>query len=122
ATSEDKGGFVAVRPPQPFGLKTERGLISSRSHDVAVNRLEERFDKAWVQGVPAYEFVRGLHPGDAPVLSSDEAVEARCHMNRNARISPCHRFPLTSSVYHLRALRLDRCYVSNHLYITNAST
>src|SRR5512134_3029097 len=29
AMSEDEGGFVAVRPAQPFGLKTQRGLISA---------------------------------------------------------------------------------------------
>src|SRR5947209_7213505 len=44
ATREDEGGCVAVRPPQPFGLKTQCGLIGSRSHDVAVDRLEKRLD------------------------------------------------------------------------------
>ncbi len=57
ATREDESRFVAVWPPQPFGLKTQSGLIGSRSHDVAVDRLEERLDESWVHGVPAWEFV-----------------------------------------------------------------
>ena len=57
ATSEDEGGCVAVRPSQPFGFKTQRGLIGSRPHDVAVDRLEEGLDESWIQGVPAREFV-----------------------------------------------------------------
>src|SRR5436853_3236603 len=57
AMSKDEGGFVAVRPPKPFGLETQRGLIRSRSHDVAVDRFEERLDEFWVHSVPVYEFV-----------------------------------------------------------------
>ena len=87
ATSEDEGGFVAVRPPEAFSLKIQRGLICSRSHDVAVDRLEERFDESRVHGLPACEFVCGFEPVDAPILSSDEAVEARRHVDRHARIS-----------------------------------
>ncbi len=97
ATSEDEGGFVPVRPPRSLSFKTKRGLIGSRSHDVAVDRLEERLDESRVHGVPAYEFVRGFEPVDAPVLSSDEAVEARRHVDRYVRIRVCHRFALTSS-------------------------
>src|SRR5947208_4427757 len=84
-TSEDEGGFVAVRPPHPFGFKTQRGLIGSRPHDIAVDRLEESLDESWVQGVPACEFVRGFEPVDAPVLSSDETVEARLRRVGQAR-------------------------------------
>jgi len=38
-----------------------------------------------------------LEPVDATVLSSDEAVEARRHMDRYARLNICHRFTLPSS-------------------------
>src|SRR6185436_12716014 len=96
-TGKDEGGFVPVRPPQPLGFKTKRGLIGSRSHDVAVDRLEERLDEFWVHGVPAYEFVRGFEPVDASVLPSNEAVEARHHMDRYARIRVCHRLIPKSS-------------------------
>ena len=99
ATGEDEHGFVAVRPPEPLGFKAKRGLIGSRSHDVAVDRLEERFDESRVHGVPACEFVRGFEPVDAPVLSGDEAVEARRHVDRDARISVCHRFVPTPSLH-----------------------
>ena len=57
AAGEDEGGFVAVCPPQPFGLKTQRRLIRSRSHDVAIDRFEERLYESWVQSLPAREFV-----------------------------------------------------------------
>src|SRR3954471_10168114 len=77
AMSEDEGGFVAVCPAEPLGLKMQRGLIGSRSHDVAVDRLEERLDESWVHRVPAGEFVGSLEPVDAPVPASDEAVETR---------------------------------------------
>src|SRR4029450_5445595 len=90
ATSEDEGGLVAVRPPQPFGFKTERGLIRSRPHDIAVNRLKEGLDESWVQGAPPCKFVCVSEPADATVLSSDKAVEACRHVNRYARISVCH--------------------------------
>src|SRR5882724_4650864 len=90
ATGEDEGWFVAVRPTQPLGLKTKRGLIGSRSHDVAVDRLEERLDESWVHYLPACELVCGFQPVDAPVPSSDEAVEARRHVDRHARIRVCH--------------------------------
>src|SRR5262249_40917564 len=96
---EDEGGFVTIRPPQPLGIKTKRGLIGSRSHDVAVNRLEERLDESWIHGVAVYEFVRRLEPVDAPVLSSNEAVEARCHVDRYARISVRHRVAFTSCIH-----------------------
>src|SRR5439155_13786202 len=91
------GSFVAIRPPQPCGCKAKRGLIGTRPHDVAVDRLEERLDESWVHGVPAYEFVCGFEPVDAPVLASDEAVEARRHVDRYARIRVCHRFVPRSS-------------------------
>ena len=57
ATREDEGGGVAVRPPQSLGFKPKRGLIGARPHDVAVDRLEKRFDESRVHGVPACEFV-----------------------------------------------------------------
>src|ERR1700704_5710792 len=57
AAREDEGGFVAVGPSQPFAFKTQRGLIGSRPHDVAVDRFEEGLDESWVQGFPAREFV-----------------------------------------------------------------
>src|SRR5947209_4159478 len=46
AAREHEGGRVAVRPAQPFGLESQRGLIRSRSHDVAIDRLEERLDES----------------------------------------------------------------------------
>src|SRR4029077_15929687 len=58
---------------------------------------EERLDESWVQGVPACEFVRGFEPVDAPVPSSDEAVEAPRHVNRYARILFCHHVALSSN-------------------------
>src|SRR5207248_7633581 len=85
------------RPLEPFGFKTQRGLIGSRPHDVAVNRLEEGLNECWVQGIATREFVGSLEPVDAPVLSSDEAVEARRHVNRYARISVCHHVALSWS-------------------------
>ena len=97
ASSEDEGGFVAVRPPKSFGFKTQRGLIGSRPHDVAVDRLEKCLDESWVQVVPAREFVRRLHPVNAPVLSGNETVEARRHVNRYARISVSHHIVQSSS-------------------------
>src|SRR5207237_10225393 len=81
----------------PFGSKTKHGLIGSRSHDVAFDRLEERLDESGVHGVPAYEFVCGFEPVDASVLSSDEAVKARRHVDRYVRIRVCHRFVPKSS-------------------------
>ena len=61
--------------------------MCSRSHDVAVDRLEKRFDESRVHGLPTCEFVGGFEPVDAPILSCDEAVEARRHVDRYARIS-----------------------------------
>src|SRR4030095_6952117 len=52
ATGEDEHGFVAVRPSQPFGFKTQSGFIGSRPHDIAVDRLKETLDESWVQGRP----------------------------------------------------------------------
>src|SRR5690242_4670919 len=83
-TTEDKGGFIAVRPPEPFGFERQRGLVRSRSHDVAVDGLEEGFDESWLHRGSAREFVRGLKPVDASVLSRDEAVETRRHVDRHA--------------------------------------
>jgi hypothetical protein len=48
-------------------------------------------------GVTVHEFVCGLEPVDAPVLSSDEAIEARRHVDRDMRIGVCHAFALMSS-------------------------
>src|SRR5450432_2888233 len=70
ASGENESGFVPVRPPEALGFETKRGLIGSRSHHVAVDRLEERRDESRVHGVPTYEFARGFEPVDAPVLSS----------------------------------------------------
>ena len=95
ATSENEDGFVAVRPSQPFGFKIQRSFIGSRPHDVAIDRFEESLGEFWIKRIPAFEFVRGLEPVDAPVFSSDEAVEARRHVNRYARISDCPRIVFT---------------------------
>jgi hypothetical protein len=57
ATGKDENGFVAIRPPESLGFKTKRGLIRSRSHNVAANCLEECLDEFWVHGLPAREFV-----------------------------------------------------------------
>src|SRR5439155_10918139 len=69
-----------------------------------VDRLEKSFDGTGVHGVPACEFVGGLEPVDAPVLSRDEAVEARRHVDRHARIRVGHGFALTSRATTRRAL------------------
>ena len=84
-------GLSPYAHPNPLVSKAQRSLIGSRSHDVAVDRLKKRLDESWAHGVPTYEFVGGLQPVDAPVLSSDKAVEARRHVNRYARIRVCHR-------------------------------
>src|ERR1043166_9786667 len=97
APSEHEGGFVAVRPAEPPGLKTQCGFIGSCAHDVAVDRPEKRLDESRLHGVPTREFVRGLEPVDAPVLSSDEAVEARRHVDRDAGIGACPRVSLVRS-------------------------
>src|SRR5687768_9453637 len=65
ASSEDEGGLVAVRPAEPLGFETKRGLVGSRSHDVAVDRLEEGLDESRVHRVAAGEFVRRLQPVDS---------------------------------------------------------
>ena len=57
AMSQDEEGLSPYAHPQPFGVKTQGGLIRARSHDVAVDRLEERLDESWVHGLPACEFV-----------------------------------------------------------------
>ena len=36
-----KVGLSPVQPPQPLGFKTKRGFTSSRSHHVAIDRLQE---------------------------------------------------------------------------------
>src|SRR5262249_44877761 len=103
ATGEDESGFVAVSPAESFGVKTQRGLISSRPHDVAVDRLQKTLNKFWVQGFSVCEFVRCFEPVGAPVLSSDKPVEARRHVNRYARVSVRHNLALSSSSRILRA-------------------
>jgi hypothetical protein len=103
--SQNEGRLVAVRPPQAFGLKIQRSLVCSRSHDVAVDRLEERLDESWVHRLPVSEFVGGLEPVDAAIFSSDEAVEARRHVDRYVRISVCHRSILTWSATHRSTAR-----------------
>src|SRR5690349_2378739 len=92
ATTEDEGGFLAVRPPEPFGFERQRGLVGSRSHHIAVDGLEEGLDESGLHRGSACEFVRGLEPVDASVLARDETVETRCHMDRHARIGACHSF------------------------------
>src|SRR5207253_4894690 len=96
--TEDECEFVAVGPSQSFGYKTQRGLIRSRPHDVAVDPFKKGLHESRVQGLSAREFVCGFEPVDAPVLSSNEAVEARRHVNRYARISVCHHIALYPSV------------------------
>ncbi len=80
--SKNESGLVTVRPTESLRLETQRRLIGARSHHVAVDRLAERLDERRVHRFPAGEFVRSLHPIDAPVLSRDEAVEARRHVDR----------------------------------------
>ena len=92
STREDENGFVAIRPPQSFGFKTQRGLIGSLTHDVTVDRLKDGLDEFWVPRVSAGEFVCGFEPVDAPVLSRDDAVKARDHVNRYPRIRVSHDF------------------------------
>src|SRR5215831_6342436 len=91
AMGEDEGRLVAVRPAQPLRLEIERRLISSRTHDVAVDRLEERLDEFRGHGVPALKGVRGFEPVDASVSSRNEAVETRGHVNCDSRRSVLHR-------------------------------
>src|SRR5262245_4419842 len=55
-TGEDKSGFVAVRPSHPLGFKIQRGLIGFRSHDIAVDRVEESLDDFIVQSLTSGEF------------------------------------------------------------------
>src|SRR4029453_15404274 len=96
ATRQDERGFIPVRPSKPLGFETKRRLVGSRSHDIAVDRLEELFDESRLQRRPAGEFVRGLEPVDASILPSDEAVEARRHVDGHTRFSDDHRVVLIS--------------------------
>ena len=93
ASREDESWFVPVGPPEPFGFESKRGLIGSRSHHIAVDRLEKRLDESWVHRVSACVFVRRFEPVDAPVPSRDEAVEARRHVDRYTRIRIRHVGP-----------------------------
>jgi hypothetical protein len=84
---ENEGRRIAVRPAEPLGFEAERGLVSPRPHDVAVDRLQKRIDLSRVHRLAAREVVRGLEPVDAPVLAGDEAIEARGHVDRDARVA-----------------------------------
>ena len=90
ATGEDEGRLVAVRPAQPLGFERQCGFVGSRSHHVAVDRCEELRDELRGHGVAAFELVRGLEPVHGSVPSSDEAVETRHHVDRDAGVR--HRF------------------------------
>ena len=68
-------GLSPYDQPNPFGLKTQRRLIHVPSHDVAVDRLQERLDDFGSILPPANS--SEVSENDAPVLRSDEAVEAR---------------------------------------------
>src|SRR3954447_8885165 len=97
SSSETSGGSTVSRLrllPIPWPRKL---TLSHRfaTPFVAVDRLQERFDEFGIHAVTACELVRGLHPVDAPVLARDEAVEDRRHVDRDARLSVCHRFTLT---------------------------
>ena len=85
AVGEHECGFVAVRPTEPLGLEAKRGLVGSRSHDVAVDGLQELLDESRFHGNAVCEFVRCLEPIDASIPSRDEAIEARYHVDRHAR-------------------------------------
>ena len=56
-TRVNESGFAAIRPAQSSGFKLKRGLVSARSHHVAVDRLEERLDECRVQVLPGREIV-----------------------------------------------------------------
>src|SRR6476620_2515766 len=85
--SENESGLVAVRPAQPLCIEIQCCFICARAHDITVDRFEKRLDESWLHGLTTCEFVGGLEPVDAPVLSSDESVEARGHVDRYARIN-----------------------------------
>src|SRR5215469_3677522 len=72
AMGEDEGRLVAVRPAHALRLEIERRLIGSRTHYVAIDRLEERRDEFRGHGVPVLEGVRGLEPVDASISSRNE--------------------------------------------------
>src|SRR5215469_17256188 len=88
---ENEGRLVAVRPPHSLRLEIERRLISSRTHNVAIDRHEERRDEFRGHGVPVLKSVRGLEPVDASVSSRNETIETRRHVDRDSRGSVQHR-------------------------------
>src|SRR5688572_28665138 len=89
-----KVGLSPYPQPNPRASKPSASLVGSRSHDIAVDRLEERLDEYGIRRFSAGEFVRGLQPVDPPVVPCDEAVETRLHMDGDAGISVCQGNPL----------------------------
>src|SRR5205823_5141475 len=91
--------FVAIYPSKPLGLKVQRSLVRPRPHDVAVDRFKKGVDERRVHGLPVRKLIGSFEPVDAPVLSSNEAVQTRRHVNRYTRITACHnptQFPIYS--------------------------
>jgi len=82
-------GFVAVGPSQSFWLQNQRGLIRSRPHDVAVDRLKKDSTNPGSRVSPPANSSEVSSQSTRPSLSSNEAVEARRHVNRYARIQCC---------------------------------
>ena len=62
ATCEDENGLVTIRPPQALGFKAQRSFVGSRTHDITIDRLEERLNESRIHGIPANEFVCDFHP------------------------------------------------------------
>src|SRR6478672_1172513 len=45
ASREHEGWLLPVGPSESLGFEAQRGLVGSRSHDIAVDRLEKLFDE-----------------------------------------------------------------------------
>ena len=87
-----EGAGVLVTPGESVRFEAKGGFVGSRSHHIAVDHLEECLDERGIHGVSACELVRGLEPVDAPVLSSDEPIEACRHVDGDPRLRVGHRF------------------------------
>src|SRR5690349_22712923 len=84
ASRQNESGFVSVSPSKSLRFKPKRGLVSSRSHYVAIDGFQKCRDEIGVHRFAAFECVRGFEPVDATVLARDESVEACCHVDRYA--------------------------------------
>ena len=78
---EDERGLFCVRPSHPLRLKTHRSLVSPGPHQIAVDCLEEGFYGLRAHRFAPLELVGGLEPVDTSVLTGNEAIEARYHVN-----------------------------------------